>query len=166
MAGPARKPRRPKPVNFGKRRALRLGADEEAAVAAMRAALAKNRGTDAEQVPFSEGLRLLLTENIKAAQVLAGQPGAWALSQSVDVPAELWDGLTDCHNRLSHSQGSLYTILRKLNFDETVTKDEVRVAFEAVQESKTAVARMEDRLVSFVTTASAAAAAEADTQAV
>ncbi|WP_218220430.1 hypothetical protein [Nesterenkonia sp. Act20] len=104
-----------------------------------------------EKVPFSEGLRLLLTANEKTARVMAGQPEQLATASTfVDVPADLWNGLTECQNRLSHSQGSLYTVMRKLNFNEGITGDEVRAAFTAVQESKTAVVRMEERLLDFV----------------
>lgn len=165
MSATSTKTRRPKPVNYGKRRTLRLGAREEDAVAAMRAAMAKNRGVDIDDVEYSEALRLLLIENHKAATVLAGRPESWPTSTTVELPAALWDALTECRNRLAHSQGSLYTVMRKLNFDDGVTRDEVREAFTAVQESKATVARMEARLVEFVTTMSAAAAAEADVQA-
>lgn len=157
----SRKPRRPKPVNYGTRRALRFGEAEEAAVAAMRAALAKSRRIDAAQVSFSEAHRLLLVDAERAARILAGQPEAWTSSRSVEVPIELWDGLSECRNRLSHSQGSLYTIMRKLNFDEAVTPDEVRAAFVAVQSSKAAVERMEAVLVEMVSTLEAEADAEA-----
>lgn len=157
------KPRRPKPVNFGKKRTLRLGVAEEAAVHQLRAALAKNRNMSVENVEFSEAVRLLLVENIKAAKILAGHPEAWPTSTTVDLPAELWDGLTDCRNRLSHSQGSLYTIVRKLNFnDGPVTTDEVRKAFAAVQDSKEIVDRFEARMVDFVTDMSDVAGAESD----
>lgn len=158
------KPRRPKPVNFGKRRALRLGEPEEAAVEAMRSALADIRGVDVDDVPFSEGLRLLLTENEKAAQVLAGQPEAWTKSSTLEVPDELWDGMTDCRNRLSHAQGSLYTIMRKINFTEAVDEDQVRAAFEAVQESKAALVRMESTLQAHVDDVPDTAAAESGAQ--
>ncbi|OYO00737.1 hypothetical protein CGZ95_08935 [Enemella evansiae] len=157
-----KKPRRPKPVNFGKRRTLRLGEAEDAAVEHMRAALARNRGVRTGDVDYSEALRLLLVENYKSAMVLAGEPEAWPTPTTVELPAELWDGLTECRNRLAHSQGSLYTVMRKLNFDETVRRDEVRAAFVAVQESKEAVARLESRMVAFVTGTSAVADAEAE----
>lgn len=159
------KTRRPKPVNYGKRRTLRLGAREEDAVAAMRTALAKSRGVATDDVDYSEALRLLLVENRKSAMVLAGRPESWPTSTAIELPSELWDALTECRNRLAHSQGSLYTVMRKLNFDEHVTRDEVREAFTAVQESKVTVARIEARMVEFVTTMSAAAAAEADDRA-
>lgn len=163
MPAPRRtsKPRRPKPVNYGSQRAVRLGARHEEAVSAMREELAKIRGVDASKVSFSEGLRLLLDENEKAARIMAGEPESWTPSQTVAVPLDVWNGLTECRNRLSHSQGSLYVIMRKLNFGEGVDRDEVRAAFAAVQESKAAVARMEASLVSFLDGTSAEAAAKA-----
>jgi len=157
----SRKHRRPKPVNFGTRRALRLGPAEEAAVASMRSSLAKTRGVDADDVKFSDALRLLLVGNEKAARVLAGQPETWTSSRTVELPLELWDGLSECRNRLSHSQGSLYNMSRKLNFDQGVSPAELRDAFLAVQESKDAIARMEAALVEFASADPAAADAEA-----
>ncbi|WP_119697607.1 hypothetical protein [Microbacterium halotolerans] len=167
MSAPSQpKHRRPKPRNYGQRRALRLGDAEEAAVARMRTALAKSRGVGVDEVPFSDALRLLLTENEKAARVLAGRPEAWTSSRTLRVPDEAWAILSDCRNRVSHSQGSIYTIMRKLNFDEVVGQDEVREAFAAVQESKLALTRIEDRLVDLVTGAAdeavAQSAAESD----
>lgn len=159
------KPRRPKPVHYGSQRAVRLGARHEEAVVAMQRALAKVRGVSAAKVSFSEGLRLLLDENEKAARIMAGEPESWTPSQTVDVPLELWNGLTECRNRLSHSQGSLYTIMRKLNFDEDVDRNQVRAAFSAMNESKVAVARMEATLVAFVDVMSAGAEAKADDEA-
>lgn len=155
------KTRRPKPMNHPLRKTLRFDEHVADAVEQMRRALARVRRVPVEKVDFSEAVRLLLVENVKAARVLAGQPEAWPSSRSVELPAELWDQLTDCRNRLSNSRGSIYTIMRKINFHENVTRDEVRDAFEAVQESKRAVERMEERLVVFVQEASAAAAAEA-----
>ncbi|MDQ0648604.1 hypothetical protein QFZ53_002800 [Microbacterium natoriense] len=164
MAAPrtTRKLRRPKPVNYGTRRALRFGEAEEAAVAAMRAALAKSRRVDPSQVSFSEAHRLLLIDAERAARLLAGQPEAWTSARTVEVPMELWDGLSECRNRLSHSQGSLYVILRKLNFNEGATPEDVRAAFAAVQSSKAAVERMEAALVEMLGTLEAEADAEAD----
>lgn len=159
------KPRRPKTVNYGSQRAVRLGMRHEEAVAAMREELAKIRGVDVSKVSFSEGLRLLLDENEKAARIMAGEPESWTPSQAVEIPSELWNGLTECRNRLSHSQGSLYTIMRRLNFGAGIGRDEVRAAFAAVQESKNAVARIETALVSFLDGKSAEAAAKADDEA-
>lgn len=160
----ALKPRRPKPVNFGQHHNVRLGAAEEAAVRYMREALAKQRGADVEKVSFSEALRLLLGENVTAARALAADPSALPRAEALDLPIEFWDGLTDCRNKLSHSQGSLHVILRKLNFDETVSKGEVREAFDAVQESRAAIARLEAHAVALVTSL-AGAGAEAETEA-
>lgn len=160
-----RKPRRPKPLNYGSQRAVRLGVRHEEAVTAMRQALAKIRGVGISKVSFSEGLRLLLDENEKAARIIAGEPESWTPSQTVALPLELWNGLTECRNRLSHSQGSLYTIMRKLNFDEDVDRDQVRAAFSAMNESKAAVARMEATLVAFVDLTSAGAEAKANDEA-
>lgn len=158
-----KKPRRPKPVNYGKRRTLRFGDAEEAAVESLRLALSKSRG---KKVGFSEAHRLLLTENEKAARLLAGRPEEWTRTETVEVPAELWDALTECRNAVVHSRGSLYGILRKVNFDEgPITRDETRAAFEALEESKAAVARMEARLEAFVTTSSSGAAAQDDPEA-
>lgn len=155
------KPRRQKTKNLGTHCNLRLGQAEEDAVTAMRTALAQVRGVDVKAVPFSQALRLLITENEKAARVLAGQPEAWTAPGTAEIPDEIWEGLTECRNRLSHSQGSLYGILRKLNFNEgPVTRDEFRAAFEAVRDSKSAVARMEDRLLRFVEDDPSAAAAQ------
>lgn len=159
------KKRRPKPINYGLRRTLRLGAREEAAVAAMRSALAENRGVALDDVDYSEAVRLLLVENHAAAMELAGRPDSWPASTTLELPAALWDQLTECRNRLAHSQGSLYTILRKLNFDQTVDRDEVRAAFNAVQSSKDAVARMETRLLAFLSDMEAGADAKADEKA-
>ncbi|PWD52044.1 hypothetical protein C8046_16730 [Serinibacter arcticus] len=131
----------------------------------MRQALAHNRGVEVDAVSFSEAVRGLLVDRDQAARELAGQPGSWPTSRTIEVPADLWDGLTDCRNRLSHSQGSLYTIMRKLNFDAEVTNEEVREAFEAVQASKRAVTGMEDLLVHFVQGATDAAVAKSDAQA-
>lgn len=156
-----RKHRRPKPVNYGIRRALRLGPAEEAAVASMRSSLAKARGVDADDVKFSDAVRLLLVGNEKAARAMAGQPETWTPSRTVEVPMELWDGLSECRNRLSHAQGSLYNISRKLNFEQGVSPAELRDAFRAVQESKDAVARMEAALVAFASADPAGADAEA-----
>ncbi len=103
----SRKRRRPKPVNYGTRRALPLGPAEESAVASMRSSLAKTRGIDSDDVKFSDALRLLLVGNEKAARVMAGQPETWTASRTVGLPMELWDCLADCRNRLSHAQGSL-----------------------------------------------------------
>lgn len=157
------KPRRPKPVNYGIRHTLRLGHAEEAAVHQLRAALAKNRNVSVGNVEFSETVRLLLVENIKAAKVLAGHPEAWPTSTTVDLPAEIWDAVTEAGNRLSHCQGSLYNISRKLNFEDgPVTSSEVRAAFEANQQARASHARLEELMVGLVTELSAAAAAEAD----
>lgn len=142
------KQRRPKPVNYGKKRSLDLGPAEEAAVGELQKAMTRQRG---KQVPWAEAARTLWTKNLESARALAEQPEMLAANAAgIDVPTELWNGLADCRNRLSHSQGSLYTVMRKLNFDEGITKDEVVAAFDAVQESKAAVARMEERLVEFV----------------
>jgi|GEM_PF-3175626 len=157
----SRKHRRPKPVNYGTRRALRLGPAEESAVASMRSSLAKTRGVDADDVKFSDALRLLLVGNEKAARVMASQPETWTYSRTVELPLELWDGLSECRNRLSHAQGSLYNISRKLNFDEGISPAELRDAFLEVQESKDAVARMEAALVVFASGHPAGADAEA-----
>ncbi|MFP3397649.1 hypothetical protein SB749_15065 [Brevibacterium sp. SIMBA_078] len=167
MPAPRRtsKPRRPKPVNYGTQHAVRLGVRHEEAVAAMQRALAKSRGVDASKISFSESLRLLLDENEKTARIMSGEPESWSPSQTVAVPLEVWNGLTECRNRLSHSQGSLYTIMRRINFGEGIGRDEVRAAFGAVQESKAAVARMEAALVSFLDGKSAGAAAKADDEA-
>lgn len=161
MASSSAKPRRPKPVNYGKRRTLRFGDAEEAAVESLRLALSKSRG---KKVGFSEAHRMLLTENEKAARVLAGQPEKWISTEAVELPAELWDALTQCGNALSHSRGSLYNISRKVNFDqEPVTRNEVSAAFDAVQASKETVAALEARLAAFMDTLSSGAAAQDDT---
>jgi len=157
------KTRRPKPVNYGKRRTLRLGVAEEIAVDQMRTALAKSRGVPVEKADFSEAVRLLLVGNEKAARIMAGQPEFWTTSQMVELPLDLWDGLTECRNRLSHSQGSLYNISRKLNFDDgPVTRGEMLAAFEAHQEAKTSLIRLEELMVRFVSDMSDAALAESD----
>lgn len=141
---------RRKPTKYGRHRNLRLGVDEENAVAAMREALAEVRG--GKSVPFSEALRILLVENGKAARVMAGQPEALASggAASVAVPDEVWESLTDCRNRTTHSQGSLYTIMKKLNFGDAVTKQQVAEAARDVKESKEAILRMEELLIEFV----------------
>lgn len=164
MASSSAKYRRPKPVNFGKRRTLRLGEAEESAVEALRQKIAKARG---KSVGFSEAHRLLLTENEKSARLLAGQPEEWTSTETLEVPAELNETLRDCWNALSHSRGSMYGILRKVNGvdDGPFTRDEAREALAAIDESKAAVARMEERLELFVTSYSSGAAAYDDPEA-
>lgn len=161
MASSSAKYRRPKPVNFGKRRTLRLGEAEESAVEALRRRLVKARGRN---VGFSEAHRLLLTENEKSARLLAGQPEEWTSTKTIELPAELNETLRDCWNALVHSRGSFYGILRKVNGvdDGLFTRDEARAAFEAIEESKATVARMEERLELFVSTYSSGAAAQDD----
>lgn len=73
LPGP-RKHRRPKPVNCGTCRALRLSPAEEAAVDSMRSSLAKTRGVDADEGKFSGAVRLLLVGNEKDARIMAGEP--------------------------------------------------------------------------------------------
>lgn len=157
-----RKPRRPKPVNYGRQRTLRLGEAEEAAVAGMRAALAKIRRVDPSQVSFSEAHRLLLVDAERAARILARQPEAWKPPQIVDVPEALWVGLNECRDAVVHSRGSMYAILRKVNFDEgPVTRSELLSAIATVKSSEAALERMEVSLVEMVSTLEAAADAEA-----
>ncbi|MDR8019233.1 hypothetical protein [Nesterenkonia aerolata] len=143
---------RRKPTKYGRHRNLRLGVDEENAVAAMREALAEVRGVAFDDVDWAEAVRILLVENEKAARVMAGQPEALATAgaASVAVPDEVWESLTDCRNRTSHSQGSLYTIMKKLNFGDAVTKQQVAEAARDVKESKEAILRMEELLIEFV----------------
>lgn len=164
MASSSAKYRRPKPINFGKRRTLRLGEAEESAVEALRQKLAKSRG---KSVGFSEAHRLLLTENEKSARLLAGQPEEWTSAETVELPEELSDTLRSCWNALVHSRGSLYAILRKVNGvdDGPFTREEARDALESIDESKAAVARMEERLELFVTTYWSGAAAYDDPEA-
>src|SRR5699024_12129541 len=102
---------------------LRFGDGEEAAVESLRLALSKSRG---KKVGFSEAHRLLLTENEKAARVLAGQPESWIRTETVELPDELTTTLRDCWNALSHSRGSLYGILRKVmrREDEQFRRDD------------------------------------------
>lgn len=155
--------RRPKPVNQVMRKTLRYDRAVADAVEHLQREMAKNAGVnltavDASGVPeytkaldFSKAVRMLVVENHKAALVLAGQPEAWPTSQTVQLPMEIWDGLTQCRNNLSHSQGSLYAMLRKVNFAEgEISREEFREAYEAVMESKQAVARMEATLVQFL----------------
>lgn len=156
------KQRRPKLVNFGRQRALRLGDAEEAAVHRMRSALAKQRRVPVESVDFSEAVRLLLCDNERAARILAGQPEAWTASRVVEVPQNLWDGLDQCRNAVVHARGSMYGILRKVNFDDgPVTRTEMLAAFDAAQSSLAALERMEAALVELVSALEAAADAEA-----
>lgn len=160
----ASKSRRPKPVNFGTQRRIRFGPKEESAVSHLCAALAKNRGVEIEKINFSEAVRLLIVENHETAMELAGRPQAWPTSTTVELPAELWDMLTESRNALVHARGSMYGILRKSNGvdDGPFTRNEAREALLAIEESKEIVARLEERMVTFVTEASAAADAEAD----
>lgn len=144
------KPRRPKPINYGTQRAVRLGARHEEAVAAKQRALAKSRGVDASKISFSEGLRFLLDENEKTARIMANEPESWSPTQTVAIPLEVWNGLTECRNRLTYSQGTLHTIMRRLHSNENVYRHELRATFAAVQEARNAVARMEAVLVSFL----------------
>lgn len=152
------KPRRSKPVNQDKRKTLRYDRAVEDAVARLQRAAARN-GT---QLDFSKAVRTLIVDGFSAARALSVDPSAWPQSQTVDLPAELWEAITECRNRLSHSQGSLYTIMRKLNFDESVDAAEVREAFTAVQESRGAVERIEARMVAFLTQESDEAGAKSD----
>lgn len=124
---------RRKPTNYGRHRNLRLGVEEENAVAALQEALSELRG--GKSVPFSEALRTLLVENEKAARVMAGQPEALATAGAgtVAVPDEVWESLSDCRNRTSHSQGSLYTIMKKLNVGDAVTEQEISTAHALVK---------------------------------
>lgn len=158
--GAAKSKRRPKPVRFPLRSTLRYDAAFAQPVNEMRRAIARRRGIAISQVDFSTAVRALMGDRYEAASLLAAQPEAWPAAGGVGLPPELWDALTECRNRLSHSQGSLYNISRKLNFGEGVSPDAARDAFEAVQESKRAVARMEQRLVAFVTAAPDAAGAK------
>lgn len=143
---------RRKPTKYGRHRNLRLGVDEENAVAAMREALAEVRGVAFDDVDWAEAVRLLLVENEKQARVMAGQPEALATAGAgtVAVPDEVWESLSDCRNRTTHSQGSLYTIMKKLNFGDAVTKQQVAEAARDVKESKEAILRMEELLIEFV----------------
>lgn len=143
---------RRKPAKYGRHVNLRIGVDEVNAVDAMREALAEVRGVAADKVAFAEALRILLVENEKAARVMAGQPEALATAgaATVAVPDEVWESLTDCRNRTSHSQGSLYTIMKKLNFGAAITKQQVAEAARDVKESKEAILRMEELLIEFV----------------
>lgn len=158
--GAAKSKRRPKPVRFPLRSTLRYDAAFAEPVAEMRRAIARRRGVDLGKVDFSTAVRALMGDRYEAASLLASQPEAWHAAGAVELPPELWDALTECGNRLSHSQGSLYNISRKLNFGETISVDEARAAFQAVQASKQAVTRMEQHLVAFVTGASDAAGAK------
>lgn len=152
--------RRPKPVNQTLRKTLRYDRAVADAVDHLQREVAKNDGVnlaavDAAGVPeytknldFSKAIRMLVVENHKAAKQLAGKPEAWPEAQAVELPIQIWDGLTACRNHLSYSQGSLYVMLRKVNFDEgEISSDEFREAYEAVIESKQSVARMEAMLV-------------------
>lgn len=158
--GSAKSKRRPKPVRFPLRSTLRYDAAFAEPVAEMRRAIARRRGVDLGKVDFSTAVRALMGDRYEAASLLAGQPEAWPGAGAIELPRELWDALTECRNRLSHSQGSLYNISRKLNLGETISLDEARAAFQAVQASKQAVTRMEQHLVAFVTGASDAAGAK------
>lgn len=106
---------------------VRLGSDAWAAVTAMREALGDLRDVDAGKVTVTEAVELLLTQNIEAVKALAENPEELPEADGgvIDVPQEFWDDLHDCRNRLSHSQGSLYTIMKKLNVGDAVTKQEI-----------------------------------------
>lgn len=156
------KQRRPKSANYTRQRAVRLGDPEETAVGRMRTALAKQRRVPVDAIDFSEALRLLLGDNERAARILAGQPEAWTPSRIVEVPAELWNGLNECRNAVVHARGSMYAILRKVNFDEgPVTRAEMLAAFDAVRSSLESLEHMEISLVELVGTLEAAADAKA-----
>lgn len=163
--GAANSKRRLKPVRFPLRTTLRYDAAFAKAIDEMRRALARRDRVDISTVDFSSAVRALVGDRYTAAALLAGRPEAWPSANAVELPRGLWDGLTECRNRLSHSQGSLYAMMKKLNFDESISRDEVRAAFDAVQESKQSLARMEQRLVAFVTASPDAAAAESGTEA-
>lgn len=150
------KQRRAKPVRLPLRATLRYDEKVASAVDDLRRAVAKHRGisvtrTDDEgrhvyrqALSFSRAIRMLVVENERAARLLAGAPQEWPTSQRVDLPQPFWDVLTGCDNRLSHAQGSLYGILRKVNFDQgPVTREEFGEAFAAVADAKEALQRLE-----------------------
>lgn len=131
---------------------VRLGSDAWAAVTAMREALGDLRGVDAGKVTVTEAVELLLTQNIEAIKAMAENPEELPEADGgiIDVPQQFWDGLHDCRNRLSHSQGSLYTLMKKLNFGDPVTKQEVAGAAKDVKASKDAVDEMRQMMVDYV----------------
>lgn len=109
---------------------VRLGVDAWTAVTAMREALGDLRGVDAGKVTVTETVELLLTQNFEAVKALAENPEELPEADGgvIDVPQQFWDGLHDCRNRLSHSQSSLYTIMKKLNVGDAVTQQEISTA--------------------------------------
>lgn len=142
---------RRKPVNYGKRRSLRLGADEENAVAAMRQALADVRGVAFDDVDWAEAVRLLLVENEKQARVMAGEPEATAKgSDVIDVPDELWQELADAKKITTHARGSLHILARKLNFGKHVSQQEFAEALKSNRRAEEANQRMEEALLRFI----------------
>jgi hypothetical protein len=160
MSAATVKKRRPKPVRFPLRSTLRYDDEFLMLVERMRRAVARQRRVDVESIDFSTAVRTLVVKQFEAASALADQPTAWPVSNIVELPAELWDAVTQCRNALANSRGSLYVILRKLNFEEHVVTDELRQAFADVAASKVAVERMDESLIAFVTTEADAAAAE------
>lgn len=152
----AKSKRRPKPSRFPYRSTLRYDTEFGKLVARARRALARQRHVTVSAIDFSTAVRTLVTRRFEAASALAGQPEAWPESNTLDVPDELWETLTDCRNRISHSQGSLYAIVRRLDIGDEVTASELRAAFSAVQESQHTLAGLEERLVHLVTQTEAA----------
>lgn len=152
---------RPKRTNFGERRTIRLTDAETDAVEKMRSQIAKVRGVDVEKVTFSVALRTLISHNLEAAQFYADQIPGMPQRHVIDLPEEFWHYLDDCRRRVMHSQGSMYTVMRKLNFDEVVSAEEVTAAFVAVQESKQSLLRLENIVEAALEAALAEAGAEA-----
>jgi hypothetical protein len=104
---------------------------------------------------------MLISHNYEAAQFYANQIPAMPMRQVIDLPERFWDSIDECRRRVMHSQGSMYTVMRKLNFGEIVSAEEVRDAYLAVQESKQALLRLENLAQAAIEAALAGAGAEA-----
>lgn len=142
------RPRQVREVTLPHRFSMRVSDDEKNAIELVRHKLAESQGKDPEKVSFSDSARFILTQNLEEVMEATASPGV--PTQLVDVPDWVWEMLTAANNKLSHAQGSAYTIMRKLNFEEDVAQEEVFAAADAIQESKASIERMEDALLTWL----------------
>lgn len=154
-------------VNFGRRRSLRLGAEEEQVIDLMRRALAKTRGVvDLDEVvdmkvrgkwirvkayeksaSFSEAHRLLLTDKTGANRILSRakamtDSGAIA-GGAFEIPDEVIESLAECRKSLSFTQG----LVRRVVFDDPDRADEVLAS---IQQQRVLIADIEKRIGSLL----------------
>lgn len=137
-------------TNYDRRITLRV--DDEIARAASDVQSAVQRASG-RTISQSAALRMLILDNGRVARALAGDPESWPVDTTVDLPRELWDGLTECRNAAAHAQGSLYGILRAANASGLSASDHTAIgqALTTVQESRDAIERLEELAVAYVT---------------